>query len=157
MYVLPVQQLHGTGLLPNDRTHVLKFFGSQQIGSSLVIGASLLLASGTPISEYGAVPIPPPFRGLVGERGTAGRTPSIWDLGIRTSYDLPVGLRRGMRTRLLVDLEHVGSPRKAVDYDQIRFTCLDSEGGQSCPNSSYGSVIYYQPPMTARIGIETGF
>jgi hypothetical protein len=157
MYVLPQQQLHGTGLLPNDRTHVLKLFGSQQIGSRLRLGASFLFASGTPMSEYGAVPIPPPFRGLVRSRGTAGRTPSIWDLGIRTSYDLPAGLRRGLSARVVIDLEHVGSPRKAVDYDQIHFTCLDSEGGQSCPNASYGNVISYQPPMIARFGIQAGF
>jgi hypothetical protein len=157
MYILPEQQLNGTGLLPNDRTHVVKLFGSQRVGSRLAVGASFLLASGTPLSEYGAVPIPPPFRGLSQPRGTLGRTPIIWDLGIRAAYDTPVPLGPIKHTRLLLDLEHVGSPRKPVDYDQIRFTCLDSSGAQSCPNAGYGRAIYYQPPMTARIGLEAGF
>jgi carboxypeptidase family protein len=158
LYFVPEQQLNGTGLLPNDRTHLLKLFGAQRFGSHLVLGALFLLASGTPRSEYGAIPgFPPPFRGLVRQRGTAGRTPTIWDLGLRASYEVPVLLRSGARTRLLIDLEHVGSPRKAVDYDQIRFTCLDSAGNQACPNAGYGRVIQYQPPMTARLGLEAGF
>jgi hypothetical protein len=158
MYLVPEQQQNGTGLLPNDRTHVLKLFGSQQVGSRLVFGASFLLASGTPRSEYGAVPgFPPPFRGLTRQRGTAGRTPTIWDLGLRAAYDVPVRLGSAGGARLLVDLEHIGSPRTPVDYDQIRFTCLDSGGNQACPNAGYGRVIQYQPPMTARIGLEAGF
>lgn len=158
MYFVPAQQLNGSGLLPNDRTHVVKLFGSQRLGSRLGFGGSFLLASGTPRSEYGAIPgLPPPFRGLTRQRGSVGRTPTIWDLGFRASYDVPIPLSSGARTRLLVDLEHVASPRQPVGYDQIRFTCLDSAGNQACPNAGYGRVTQYQPPMTARIGLEAGF
>jgi hypothetical protein len=66
-------------------------------------------------------------------------------------------LRPDARTRLLVDLEHVGSERKPVDYDQVRFSCIDGEGNQSCPNAGYGRVTQYQPPMTARLGMEASF
>ena len=157
MYSVADQQRNGTGLLPNDRTHILKLFGSQQIGSRLALGASFFFASGTPLSEYGAVPgLPPPFRGLARPRGTSGRTPAIWDLGMRAAYSLPSPWRSGARTRLLLDLEHIASPRDPVDYDQIRFTCIDA-GNQSCPNAGYGRVIQYQPPMTARVGVEVGF
>jgi hypothetical protein len=158
MYFVPEQQLNGTGLLPNDRTHVVKLFGSQKVGPRLVFGGSLLVASGTPRSEYGAIRgLSPPFRGLSRQRGAVGRTAPIWDLGLRTSYDLPLALGSGAYTRLLVDFEHVGSPRKPVGYDQIRFTCLDGAGNQACPNAGYGRVTQYQPPMTARIGLEAGF
>ena len=157
LYVTPEQHVNGNGLLPNDRTHVLKLFGSQQIGSRLTVGTAFLLASGTPLSEYGAIQIPPPFRGLVRQRGTAGRTPTIWDLSLRLGFDLPSPVRSGPWTKLLVDWEHIGSPRKPVDYDQIHFTCLDEEGSQSCPNVGYGREILYQPPMTLRLGIEARF
>jgi hypothetical protein len=158
LYFVAEQQRNGTGLLPNDRTHVLKLFGSQQFGSRVAVGASLLFASGTPLSEYGAIPgLPPPFRGLTQPRGTSGRTPAIWDLGIRATYHLPSLWRSDARTRLLLDIEHIGSPRTTVDYDQIRFTCVDSSGDQSCPNAGYGRIVQYQPPMTARIGVEAGF
>jgi hypothetical protein len=157
LYTVPEQHLNATGLLPNDRTHVLKLFGSQELVTGLGLGATFLLASGTPLSEYGAIALPPPFRGLVRPRGTSGRTPTIWDLGLRLAYELPSPGGANVRTRFLLDLEHIGSPRKAVDYDQIRFTCLGSAGEQSCPNAGYGRVLHYQPPMTARIGIEAGF
>jgi hypothetical protein len=158
MYFEPEQQLHGTGLLPNDRTHVLKLFGSQRVGSRLAFGSFFLLASGTPRSEYGAVPrLGPPWRGLVRQRGTVGRTPGIWDLGLRVAYDLPALMRSRAGARVLLDLEHIGSPRTPVDYDQVHFTCLDEAGNQSCPNAGYAGVIQYQPPMTARLGIEAEF
>jgi hypothetical protein len=158
LYFTPEQHLNGTGFLPNHRRHVLKLFGAQPIGSRIVVGTSFLLASGTPLSEYGAIPaFGPPFRGLVSQRGTVGRTPTIWDLSFRAAYDLPSPWGPAIRTRLLFDLEHVGNPRTAVDYDQIHYTCLDDKGNQACPNAGYGRVIQYQPPMSARLGAEMGF
>lgn len=151
-YFFPQQHVNGEGLLPNDRTHVVKAFGAMALGPAMV-GASLLLASGTPLSEYGAIAPPPPFRGFVRPRGTAGRTPTIWDLGVRVSYDAPRVAAGRLRPRVILDVQHVGSPRRPVDYDQIHFTCLDTGGDQSCPNPGYGSVTQYQPPMTARLGM----
>jgi hypothetical protein len=158
LYSSPAQYLNSTGRLPNDRPHVFKVFGAQSLGSRFTLGASFLLASGTPLSEYGAIPgFAPPYRGLSRQRGTVGRTPTIWDLGLRVAYVMPVAFQSASQIRLLLDVEHVGSPRKAVDYEQVRFTCLDSNGMQSCPNASYGRVIQYQPPMTTRIGVEAEF
>jgi hypothetical protein len=158
LYFTPEQHENGTGLLPNDRPHVLKGFGAQRIGSHLSLGASVLLASGTPLSEYGAVSgFGPPFRKLVRQRGTGGRTPTIWDLGLRAAFELPSPVRSGIRTRVLLDLEHIGSPRNRVDHDQVHYTCIDEQGQQSCPNAGYRRVIQYQPPMRASIGIEAGF
>jgi Carboxypeptidase regulatory-like domain/TonB dependent receptor len=158
LYLTPEQHENGTGLLPNDRPHVLKAFGAHPVSSRLVVGAFFLLASGTPISEYGGISgLAAPFRKLVRQRGTRGRTPTIWDLGLRTTYEMPTHLRPGSRARLLLDLEHIGSPRAPVDYDQVHFTCLDDAGTQSCPNAGYGRVTQYQLPMTARLGVEMGF
>jgi len=150
LWILPEQV--ATGLLPNDRTHVMKAIGSQQF-SRLTLGASLLVASGTPLSEYGGISIPPPFRGFASPRGTSGRTPTIWDLGIRASYNLPVGGSADFRARVVLDLQHLGSPRKVVDRDQWHYTCLDQNGNQSCPNAGYGRVLQYQSPMVARVGV----
>jgi hypothetical protein len=158
LYSSPAQHLNSTGRLPNDRPHLFKVFGAQALGSRFTLGASFLLASGTPLSEYGAIPgFGPPYRGLSRQRGTVGRAPTILDLGLRVSYVMPITLRSASQLRFLFDLEHVGSPRKAVDYEQVRYTCLDGNGAQSCPNASYGRVIQFQPPMTARIGVEAEF
>lgn len=157
MYILPEQQVSGDGLLPNDRTHVLKAFGGHEFSFGLNAGASLMVASGTPLSEYGAIVIPPPFRGFASPRGTSGRTPAIWDLGIRLSYRLPLGRPSALGARVLLDVQHLGSPRKVVDVDQWHYTCLDGNGGQSCPNANYGQVNQHQPPMMARLGVLVDF
>jgi hypothetical protein len=78
----------------------------------------------------------------------------VWDLGLRAAYRLPSLWAAGEESRLVLDLEHIGSPREAVDYEQLHFTCLDSGGNQACPNAGYGRVRQYQPPMTARLGLE---
>lgn len=153
MFILPQQYVNGTGLLPNDRTHVLKLFGSRHVRPRLDVGASLLLASGTPLSEYGGIVLGAPFRGFARQRGTAGRTPAIWDLGVRASYDLPRARNAGIQTHVMLDIQHLGSPRKAVDYDQWHYTCVDASGNQSCANVGYGRVLQYQPPMMARLGL----
>ncbi len=152
----PSALVNATGLLPQDRTHVFKAFGSHQFGFGLALGLNLVVASGTPLSEYGVIPEGPPYLGFASPRGTAGRTPMIWDVGLRAAYELPSFSRSVERSRVLLDLEHFGSPRSAVDYDQQRFTCLVS-GLQGCPSASYGRATKYQPPMTARIGLEVSF
>ena len=53
---LPESVDDGEGLLPNDRTHVFKLFGSYDITRSLKFGTSFLWQSGTPLSEFGAHP-----------------------------------------------------------------------------------------------------
>ncbi len=155
-YVFASQWDNSTGLLPNDRTHVFKAHGGHQYRFGLTVGASLLIASGTPRTEYGAVAAGPPFFGFASPRGGAGRTPTIWDLGIRAAYAIPLE-RSAIAPRVLLDLQHVGSPRAAVSYDQQHYTCLDASGNQSCPNAGYGRVTQYQPPMTARVGLVVAF
>jgi hypothetical protein len=153
MYILPEQHVNGEGLLPNDRTHVLKAYGAHEFSFGLNAGASLIVTSGTPLSEYGAIVIPPPFRGFASQRGTSGRTPTIWDLGMRLSYRLPIGRQSTLGARVLLDIQRLGSPRKLVDRDQWHYTCLADDGSQSCPNANYGRVAQFQQPMMARLGI----
>ena len=157
MFILPEQYENATGLLPNDRPHLFKAFGARDVNGRLTLGASLLVASGTPLTEYGAISIAAPFRGIVGQRGIAGRTPAIWDLGLRTTWELPRPLATALRTRMLFDLQHVGSPRKPVEFEQWHYTCLEANSTQGCANAGYGRVLQYQSPMTARIGIVMDF
>jgi len=92
------------------------------------------------------------------ERGSAGRTPSIWDLNLRLTHDLPWSAGPLSRGRLILDLLHVGSPREVVAVDQWHYTGLDPETGeQTKPNLNYGAAIGHQPPMSARLGLELDF
>lgn len=139
-----------TGLLPNDRTHVLRANGWRAIGPKLAVGASAYAASGTPVS---ALWTQNGYLYFDLARGTAGRLPSIWDLTLRASYALPTRVANG--ARLLLDVEHVGNTRSTVDVDQVRYSCAERDS--TCSNASYGRPTRFQPPMAARIGFELVF
>jgi Carboxypeptidase regulatory-like domain len=150
------QTPNGTGLLPNDRTHVLKFFGAYRFDFGLTTGASFLWERGTPLSEYGGIFTGPPYWSFLRPRGTAGRTPTIWDLNLRFTYLVPVR-RASPRPEVVLDLFHVGSPRRAVTFDQVHYTGVDQVGNQTGANVNYGVVTQYQPPMSARLGLLVAF
>jgi hypothetical protein len=151
------QTPQGTGLLPNDRTHVLKFFGAYRFDFGLTAGTSLVWESGTPLSEYGGIFVGPPYWSFLQPRGSVGRTPAIWDLNFRYTYLIPVRPYSRAEPQLVLDLFHVGSPRRAVTVDQVHYTRTDDAGGQTGANPNYGKVTQYQPPMSARLGLVFGF
>ncbi len=154
---LPIQLINATGLLPNDRTHVFKIFGSYNFDFGLTAGTSFILQSGTPINEYGPVPPRDPSNIIFHtERGSAGRTPTIWDWNIRLSYDLGSLTKMFNRFRILVDVFHLFSQREAVLLDQRKYSDDDGEGNRvESPN--YLVPIAYQSPMTIRLGFEIDF
>jgi len=147
------------GPLPNDRTHVFKTYGAYGFGSGLTAGWFFTWMSGTPLCEYGQTWAGPSAYAHVVPRGTAGRTPSIWDANLRLAYDLS-GIGRGFvgaRPRMYLDIFHLFSQRDAVSFDEIRYTGLDAEGNQVGENPNYGNANQYQLPMMVRLGIETSF
>lgn len=130
-----------------------KALGSYLVSFGLSIGAFFTWQSGTPLNEggpsencAGAGPLAPVF--LV-PRGTAGRTPSTWDLSMRFAY--PLGPYGRVRSRLVLDVLHIGNPRELLVTDQLRLL----EG--SAENPSFGAALVHQPPMTVRLGLEVGF
>jgi len=151
---------NATGLLPNDRTHVLKLSGVYPTGHGVTAGASLTWESGTPLSEFGPVVPGGLFGGHLRKRGTAGRTPSIWDLNLRFQYEFSgQALRIGdsFTPRMTVDLLHVASQRRPVNYDQQHYFGMAEDGTPIDPNPFYGRPTRYQPPMAVRLGVELGF
>jgi Carboxypeptidase regulatory-like domain len=150
------QTPRGTGLLPNDRTHVLKFFGAYQFDFGVTTGTSLVWESGTPLSEYGGLFFRP-YWSFLQPRGSVGRTPAIWDLNLRFTYLVPVRAHSRAEPQLVLDLFHVGSPRRAVTIDQVHYFKTDETGQQIDANVNYGKVTQYQQPMSARLGLLVGF
>jgi len=147
------------GPLPNDRPHVFKTYGAYGFGSGLTAGWFFTWMSGTPLNEYGATWAPGNAYTFLVPRGTAGRTPSIWDANLRLAYDLS-GIGRGFvgaRPRVYLDIFHLFSQKEAASVDQIRYTGLDAEGNQVGENPNFGTATEFQPPMTVRFGIETSF
>jgi len=148
--------INGSGLLPNDRTHVFKFYGSYRLGFRLTVGTSFTWQSGTPLSTYEGASTGPPWQNFAEERGSSGRTPTIWDLNLRFAYDIfPPG--RSWQPRLLLDVFHLGSQREAVNFDQIQYFGEMGAPPNTNPNPTYGMATKYQPPTTLRLGLEVGF
>jgi hypothetical protein len=88
-------------------------------------------------------------------RGTAGRTPWIWDLNLHLGYDLrPSDAARPVR--IVVDVFHVFSAKRPVRIEQKAFLGVDSTGQPTDPNPLYGQTLLRQPPMTLRLGLQVG-
>ncbi len=143
---------YGMGLLPNDRTHVVKLAASYRFDFGLSLGTYFIAQTGTPLSVY-ANPFYRPTA-LYASRGTAGRTPSIWDLSGRVAYELPFGT--SPRARFILDLFQIASPRVVVDIQQWKGS-LDQNGQFTYLSPTYGQAYRYQPPVSARLGMEVNF
>ncbi len=146
------RMINAEGLLPNDRTHVLKFFGSYVFDFGLTTGILFQWMSGTPLNEFGKDST---FKAstFLQTRGTVGRTPSIWDLNFRFMYDFSKLVEVGSSARLILDVLHFASQRKALDYDQYHY--YDYE--QNYANPNYMVPVQFQPPMSVRLGMEVDF
>jgi len=148
---------NGEGLLPNDIPHVLKLAGCYQVNSAVTVGTVLHWQSGTPLNEFGGSRTGPPIYNFLRKRGTAGRTPAIWDLSLRLTFTPRIGASGSWEPKITVDFLHVGSQRKPIEYDQIHYFNVDEAGNQINPNPNYGKAIRYQPPMAIRLGAEVRF
>ena len=141
------------GPLPNDRTHVLKVQISQRAGQAFEAGATLLWASGTPLGELGATPFGAPYYQFLSPRGSLGRSPAIYDLDLRLAHDVRWSKVWGGTPRLLLDVYHVGNPRRPLVVDQVHYRGV--EGGQQiAPNPNYGKPLLSQSGVAYRFGCE---
>lgn len=154
--VLDIMQ-NATGLLPNDRTHVFKAAASFRAVKSFQVGLFTVWQSGTPLNEFGGTIYGVPYHSFLKPRGKAGRTPSIWDVNLRLTYDLSTFTKTTIKPRLILDAFHIGSRRTPVNYEQIHYFNLDESGRQSNENPLYGQPSRFQPPMAIRLGMEVDF
>jgi hypothetical protein len=145
-------RVNARGLVPNDRTHVFKFSGYYNFSFGLTSGISFIAQSGTPLSEYAGTEFGARF---LSPRGSAGRTPAIWDLNARLMYDLD--FIADYRAKLILDVFHIASRREPVDIDQIRYFGTDENGNSVNPNATFGEAYRYQPSLSVRLGVELSF
>ncbi len=150
----PAAAANSAGLLPDDRTHVAKLQVSRRFPRGLEAGATLLWASGTPLSEVGSTPFGAPFYVFLQPRGSLGRTPGIYDLNLRLAYQADWLRSAAGVPRLLFDAYHIGNPRQPVVVDQVRFRGVGPGGQQIAPNPNYGRPLLLQPPVAYRFGFE---
>jgi hypothetical protein len=153
----PERMQYASGTLPNDRTHVIKAFGSYGITKELTVGANLLVESGTPrlcrgyygpeqeklygSSTFywcGGVPAPP---------GSLGRLPWV------SSIDLSLDYRPEWASHKL-------------DFNAAVFNAFNNQAplfqndsflSTQNPNPDYGYTENFQAPRTARFSIAYDF
>ncbi len=145
---------NSTGLLPNDVTHMFKFSGSYHFAFGLSTGMSFVLQSGTPLNEFGGSSFMSSENTFLKPRGSAGRTPMLWDLNLRLAYNLAALTGTSWRPRLILDILHVASQRKPTALNQVHFFTKDDNGNQIDPNPFYLTPTHYQQPMSVRLGME---
>jgi hypothetical protein len=150
----PEMMKNSTGLLPDDRTNALKFSCSYPLSFGLTVGASGYWISGTPLNDLGNSADGWPI--FLRQRGSAGRTAAIWDANLRLVYDLAGDLRTSWHPRFILDVLHIFSQKKAVDFDQMHYWLLDTSDPNAL-NATFNQPIAFQPPMSARLGVEVNF
>jgi|WetSurMetagenome_2_1015567.scaffolds.fasta_scaffold21192_3 hypothetical protein len=156
-FQIPYMLNNALGLLPNDRTHVFKLFGSYSFEFGLTIGVDGFWMSGTPKNELGAGPLPLCWPVFLHPRGSCGRTPSIWDANLRIIYDLGSTSGRKWHPRIIVDVLHAFSQKTSLQVDEQHYWSSDDGGNQTDPNSNYGTPIQFTPPTSIRLGLEVDF
>lgn len=148
---------NSSGLLPNDRPHVLKFSGSYRFDWGVTVGTATSWSSGMPRNELGATAIGNPvYHAFLRRRGSAGRTPSVFDVNMRFAYALPAW-GRAVRPKVSLDLFHLTNSRTTIRRDDVHYLAVDAEGNQTTINPGYNRGLNFQPPMSARLGLTLDF
>ena len=157
----------GRGVLPNDRTHQLKLYGTRSLGN-LNLGVGFNAGSGRSLTALASNPsynnageIPETVRGAgIQTASVPGcsdcgkflkRTPFEKTLDAHVDYTLKFGNQRFL---LLADVFNVTNRQAPTDFDQA----TESSFGSLNPNFGYpislvtGSVTSYQTPRQIRLG-----
>lgn len=155
---------NASGPLPNDRTHQAKLYGTYRWSFGLLSGVFAQYVSGTPLSKIGNHPYGP-FR-FITPRGSAGRTPDLFTIDLRTEY--PIRLAKSDVTiSAFADVFNVTDNQRPTYLSQ-RWTRARSRTtedpnecggpgtgpGTDCPNGdpSWGQPILFHAPRSLRIG-----
>ncbi|HLE19712.1 MAG TPA: hypothetical protein VJB88_01205, partial [Vicinamibacteria bacterium] len=163
LFDLPELLKGADGLLPNDRTHQFKAYGSYRWPFKLVTGFFLQALSGTPLSKLGAHPTYGNRERFITDRGSEGRTPAFLNLDLHAEY--PIRLAGKADLRFIADVFNVTNRQAAGLLDQewtfepLEETVDPNECGgadPNCPagNPNYGKPLAYQGPFSLRLGVK---
>jgi outer membrane receptor protein involved in Fe transport len=169
LFDLPSLLIGAYGLLPNDRTHVVKAYTSYLWKFGLVTGVNAEYYTGTPISKLGAHNVYGRRERFVTQRGSAGRTPDIWKIDLHLEYPIKIG---GLSLSVIGDIFNVTDNEKATAVDQewtFRRAGATTDPnecggpgtgpGTACPsgNPNFGQASTYQSPRTIRLALKLAF
>jgi hypothetical protein len=156
------------GILPLDRPHQGKIFGSYLFPFGLNLGVAIDLSSGAPLTPLaanpnytngGEIPEAPRGSGIQTIDGFKTRTPFQKLANLQASYNLKFGNNVGFT--LLADVFNVFNSKTVLAYDQ--WTQLDGPS----PNPDFGAPVtqvlgagappQFQTPRQVRVGARFSF
>lgn len=159
----PELMLHGSGYLPNDRTHFIKAFGFYQLSPEWRVSAALTAATGRPRNCYGYLVDGSDYyndnmaygayyhfcNGEPSPRGTAGRLPDTAKLDLGVAYAPDV-----LDNRLVLGLDvfNVFDQQVAQNVEE-RW----ESGGVGTPYAHSGRVVSYTAPRSMRFTLRYDF
>ncbi len=151
-YDIPSLLVNSYGLLPLDRTHVLKLYGGYFFENiPLELSANFQLQSGTPISALGADDAYGVNEGFAKVRGTAGRTPTTWTLDIGAQYTFKLWKSNlGLRA----DIFNITNEQRATAVDQT-YNIVNTAPTQNYPY--FGMETAHQQARRIRLAIRWTF
>jgi outer membrane receptor protein involved in Fe transport len=171
LYDLPDLLDGAFGLLPNDREHQFKAYGSYLWPFKLVTGFYGQFLSGNPISKLGAHDLYGRRERFVEPRGTFGRTSDIWNLDLHVEY--PIQFGNGQELKLIADIFNITDEQEPTTVDQEwtfasdddpdtpinEATCGGPDAVVECgdANRQFGTATNYQDPRTLRLGVKFSF
>ncbi len=164
-----------SGVLPLDRTHNIKVFGSREFvidsNTSLDLGLSYRGNSGTPLNVTGSHYIYGSGFTFILPRGSGGRLP--WVHGVDAHLGVNRKLGRGLLATVTLDAFNMFNFQAVTSQDQVYTldnidalvggTLADlpdvkNRNGQSpALNPNYQKPLSYQPPRSIRIGARVSF
>lgn len=137
------------GVLPTDRRHIFRIYGSYSFNMGLNLGLGLDAQSGIPISKLGCAELYGCSERLLAPRGSEGRTDWRFDLGLHADYTFKVA--QGQSLTLLVDVFNLPSVDTVTGID------MDAESEVAVPNPAYLQPSAYQTPRQIRFGVRYTF
>jgi len=170
LYDLPDLLKGADGLLPNDREYQFKAYGSYVWPIKLTTGFYFQWLNGTPISKLGGHPLYGANERFVTDRGSAGRTPDVWNLDVHLQY--PISFGTGLELQLIADIFNITDQAEATTVNQTWTNERKTETtdpnecggpgtgtGTACPNGNplWGTPTNYQTPRTIRLGARLSF
>ena len=172
---LPEIMEGSNGLLPNNRKHQFKAFGSYKLNSEWRVGGSAIIQSGRPVDCLSYYPYDKPgiydgtyynYCGVPGDqtavttpgtapnagyvfspRGTRGNTPWTKTFNFSTTYT--PAFAKGLS--LQADIQNLFNTQIATAYNS------QSASSRSEVNKAYNRVLYYTDPRTVRLTARYDF
>lgn len=162
------------GLLPNNRTHVFKAYGVYQVNDELSLSVNMNIASGTPLSALGYIPLDGMIddggttgdygnftrygassfytndgegNTVLGKRGQEGETPWTWNVDLGISYT-PSWADDNLTVQ--AQIYNLFNNNKATEFNQQK----DLTQGSIAVNPNFMAPVNFQTPryvsLTAR-------